>query len=323
MGKTTKQKETHIKTSHPDVFAIVQPPGSFDPLKASNKMLNKYGFPVRPTVPKLYEAWHRHVTRPSKRIIPDIIETEIRHKHRHINTDNQIFNWPVNSSSWSGAVILDPSNPWRAPSAAITGQWTLPFPTCNLMNPGPYYCSQWVGFDGWNNDDVFQCGTETDIICPGSSDAYFWFERYPDTTQRVGQLSISSGEIAFVTAFVNPGNNYFFKFENITRQTSITLQIFPPPGYSLFGNSCEWIVERPIINQNYTNLTNYGNILISGESWYNNPTGVIYFPGVPTTGTLLEVSMIESGNIISQSAIVGAGSNSKVSCNYVPNGATV
>jgi hypothetical protein len=85
--------------------------------------------------------------------------------------------------------------------------------------------------------------------------------------------------------------------ENLTAQKSVSLAMQPPPGTKLLGNSIEWIVERPTIdNKVLSELTNFvlnpwsdvGAVVLSGDK--RDP--MIYLPNAaPASATIYHLSM--------------------------------
>jgi hypothetical protein len=61
-----------------------------------------------------------------------------------------------------------------------------------------------------------------------------------------------------VSVFIAADGSKQLSIENLTTRKSVALAIKPPPGTELVGNSIEWIVERPTINNAaFSKLTNY------------------------------------------------------------------
>jgi hypothetical protein len=313
-----------IKTALPDIRAFTTISEQFDPLLATDRELMSVGLPVRPPggeSSRVFENWRRRVMRRSERIVPELVVTDRYHgpakNIRKHPSPNAVLT--ATSTNWSGSVAVDATNPWRGDVACIDGEWVVPAASCSGVPGGQYYSSQWVGLDGWNSPDVFQCGVESDIGCPGSPTCYFWIEWYPNPSIRIGNLPISPGEVASVVCIVNPGGMHLFTLENMNASKSVTVQIQPPPNTRIIGNCAEWIVERPSINGQISTLANYNQVLFSGAAWFNygqgTPSFPYAFPGAATsTGDLILVSMTENGSIASSPTIVGSGQNSKLLC---------
>jgi len=182
----------------------------------------------------------------------------------------------------------------------------VPKPTSGCESGTDKYSSaNWVGIDGAFSNDVLQAGTETDLDCAAVANCYAWIEWYPNSEIRVTNLVISPGDLMSVSVFIAADASKHLSIENLTTRKSVALAMTPPRGTELVGNSIEWIVERPTINNAaLSKLTNY--LLnpwtdIGGVTLPRRPgVPVAYLPnGAPASATIYRLWMSDGTNQLS------------------------
>jgi hypothetical protein len=274
-------------------FVYDPPPPGFNPFMASDEDLRVWGFPPRPDPAEAvrYSFWERLVT--VKRITPKFTLTNIYHGPAQIASLGEVRAGATNATStnWSGYVISGANGLFTPNNSYVYSGWFVPaaHQAVGICNTTWDYSSQWVGFDGWGSNDVFQAGTEADANC-SSTDYYFWYEWYPagsvKVSQPVGPGDWVTVEVQYTTA--SPHGTAFLS--NGTSGTAFSFN--PPSGTTYVGNSAEWIVERPTVNGSLPDLANYFFDLFN-----NNPqayNGHSYSPGgpIPPGGAIYAVDMI-------------------------------
>jgi hypothetical protein len=96
-------------------------------------------------------------------------------------------------------------------------------------------------------------------------------------------------------------------FSNESASIAVSIKFSAPPGFSLIGNSAEWIVERPAMNGELSNLTNYVQEFLTAAQ-ATDMQGNSYFPGVAAAGVPAAeaIEMLDNNNkVISIPALLG------------------
>jgi hypothetical protein len=309
VAQTQTAAPAALETQVPGVAAFARPPASFNPLTASDAELDRYGFPPRPSRKlgtSLLARWERRVMSQT-RIVPLLQQTNTFHAPvrgiKQIKTTDGTGE--ANSENWSGYAIVDSSNPFAKPGAQVEAQYVVPKPVSGCESGSETYSSaNWVGIDGAFSNDVLQAGTETDLDCAAGASYYAWIEWFPNSEIRVTNLVISPGDLMSVSVFVAADASKHLSIENLTTRKSVSLAMTPPSGTELVGNSIEWILERPTINNAaLSKLTNY--LLnpwtdIGGVTLPQSGIPVTYLPNaVPASATIYRLWMSDGTNQLS------------------------
>lgn len=297
-----------IETPISGVSAFARPPANFDPHTATDAELDHYGFPPRPSAePGMMAHWERRMVNQTQ-IVPQFLQTNKFHGPvrtiKPIRTISGVIE--ANSANWSGYVITDASNPFVKPRSQIEARFIVPKAASGCASKSDTYSSaNWVGIDGAFSNDVFQAGTETDLNCASGPDYYAWIEWFPNSEIRVTNLAVSPGDAMSVSVFVGREGRKHVSIENLSTRKSVSLAMTPPHGTDLVGNSIEWIVERPTINNTaLSKLTNY--VLnpwtdISGVAFPRLPgPPVLYLPNeAPASATIYRLWMNDGTDQVS------------------------
>ena len=300
---------TIVSVSPTGVRVVTAPPAGFDPMTASPAAKAQYSIPPAPDstiAPEAYREWQRAVAGPKKQVAPVLSQMNISNGPARIvgaaapsTTTEKVRS--VTSSNWSGTSIVNNKNPFKV--EAIIAEFVVPtarqaFGACT----GAWtYSSQWPGIDGNGSSDVLQAGVEVDAYCNGGTTASFysaWVEWFPFNEIRVSSPSVSPGDLIFVEVWnTSPINGYVF-FKNFSTQELVTYQLTAPLGTTLRGNSIEWIVERPSINNSLAVLTNYIDVpWPHGVAWnYSARKPTYYYQGKsPSSGSFYLMTMVDDG----------------------------
>ena len=304
------QPSPTIDTAVSGVSAFVSPPSNFDPLTATDAELDQYGFAPRPSADlgeAVMKSWQHRATLQT-RLVPQLQLSNKFHSPARITNPIKTTSGVIEGSSenWSGYVITDPANPFVKPRSQIEARFIVPkaAPGC-ASKADTYSSANWVGIDGAFSNDVFQAGTETDLNCDSGPTSYAWIEWFPNSEIRVTNLEVAPGDAMSISAFIGLDNRKHLTIDNLTTRKSVSLAMTPPPGTNLVGNSIEWIVERPTLNNvALSKLTNY--VLnpwtdISGVSFEHLPgPPTIYLPNAaPASATIYRLWMKEGADQIS------------------------
>jgi hypothetical protein len=305
------------------IFAPAPPPG-FDPLGATNEERAYYGYPPAPDKSHTaeYAAWARMV-RADKRRITDLTvhATNLRH---NVGMGVQTSNGTATSTSWSGYAVAAADGTYQGTSdgfdSVVFGEWVVPAVSApkNCSN-GPFYASQWIGFDGLGSlypggsgsTDVLQAGTEI-VVLQGAGGAcltpYYqaWYEWYTlgctgGTPCNASTLSVtvSPGDVVFAEVWYTPAapNGHVY-FVNYTTGSSQSVPFNQPAGspagdpYNQYrGDSAEWVVEAPSIDGVVQNLANYVAVPMTDAFGQGN-TGAFNLSSSPSGSTILPIYLI-------------------------------
>ena len=251
VGKAYKPREVRLFKS---------PPEGFDPLVASDRELQIYGFPNRPEVeshPELNEYWKLmmsppiSVSQPSFGVMPDLHPA-----------GRQAALAPTSGDGWSGSAVQAHGDPFYF----VAGQWTIPnivippgadVPSWPILDAGTICgCAEWVGIDGWNGNSsaIVQAGTtQAWIASPGlfsidlSLETWAWFEWYPHKSVLITDLRASPGDVMSCVICVHTPTEVGVYMKNwTTGQYKPYIQKKPSDAEPLVGNTAEWVLENPV-----------------------------------------------------------------------------
>ncbi|HEY1837875.1 MAG TPA: G1 family glutamic endopeptidase [Rhizomicrobium sp.] len=294
----------------PYAQVALTPPAHFNPVTASDAQLDAYGFPPRPDprkAPGAYAQWERVVTRPVTRIVPQLQATKI------VNGPEKLATHGVPSASgavtgstsgnWSGYVVSDNTDPFKAAKTYIFATFTVPvaqqaFGKCSTASVNS---SEWVGIDGSGSSDVLQAGIRADATCKSKKTTAtyaVWYEWFPQNEIDIKNFTIHPGDLLYVYVWnTSPTGGHYYIADETTGVAS-SLAFNAPSGTQLKGNSAEWIVERPSINGKEATLTNYVY-----QAWLAChvllANGTLYSPGDVHAGTSESLTMTDAGTNVS------------------------
>ncbi len=162
----------------------------------------------------------------------------------------------ISSLSWAGYITTKNANP-QFEVVGISSSWTVP--TLN-DTAATGYSSAWIGIGGQLDKTLIQAGTEQDVV-NGQENYYAWYELLPSFAIQLRTLTVSPGDTIVASInLVNPGTNQW----SIQISDTTTGQTFGRDVlYNSTRSSGEWIVERPTINGQVSQLSNFGNTTFS------------------------------------------------------------
>ncbi len=290
------------------VFLFEPPPPEFKPLMASDVELEQHGFPPRPSEPERYARWKRMAT--ARFITPELKPIAVHHalpKNRKIvsSAGNAITS---TSDNWSGYIFAVPDLTFALNNSMIYAEWTVP---AVMQAPGvctstAVMAAQWVGFDGLTaGEDLLQAGTEGDATCvkprrhPITTATYYaWFEWLPGSAYQLTNFPVGPGNAVQVSVWFTTAEPFGHAvFINLSTDQGTLIGFNPPSGTNYFGNSAEWILERPCLTvvdgtcTDFANLANYGFFAFDSAFAFN--TQVSYLPGTtPAGATSEQITMV-------------------------------
>jgi hypothetical protein len=148
------------------------------------------------------------------------------------------------SSNWSGYAVTGSTY------GSATAKWTVPAVAASRKAT---YSSDWVGIDGYNNNDLIQTGTESDYY-NGSPHYYAWWEILPAAETVIPSIAVSPGDRMSATITKGSGSSWTITISDVSRNQSFsTVQTYTGP-----QTSAEWIEEAPTVGGRVAPLANYG-----------------------------------------------------------------
>jgi hypothetical protein len=258
------EQSNELPTNLPGIRTIAAPPEGFDALTATDADLAYYGFPPRPNDNSGdYASWAKAMAASKELIVPVLEQTNIYHgpsRKAPSPTANAL-----GSYNWSGALHTNSVKSYGKSSYDFVYS-DVTVPTAKQADgkcTGSWdYASAWVGIDGDGSNDVLQDGIEFDAYCHKGKKASFyspWFEWFPLSEVRVGNLPIAAGEEYFMEIWSTAKTVGHAMLVNETKKKGVLIVFDAPKGTKLVGNSAEWITERPDVNGALATLTNYGS----------------------------------------------------------------
>jgi hypothetical protein len=244
----------------------------------SQEELLQRGYPLRPdsqTAPAAFSAWMKAVSQPAT-YVP---ERTVLHSDR-VHGVRQLANGTATSNNWSGFAahrqwiftgrLTPPFARLTAPFDWVTGLWYIPSVTGeeNVQD----YSSFWIGLDGDGTSDVIQDGTSQDVFTFdflfGSwtfTNYYPWTEWFPLGEQQISNFTVNPGDEIFSEVWVGNAGSAptptgafgICLFEDLSTSTYTMVYIPVPSGVTFIGDSAEWIMERPTVNNSLPDLSNY------------------------------------------------------------------
>lgn len=155
------------------------------------------------------------------------------------------------STNWSGYALLGKFH-------EVKGTFTIP--PCY----GAGFGSEWVGIDGYNNDDLIQAGV-SEVDAPGDGCQYSaWWEILPASSVSINWMNVRPGDqIRVSVTHLPPDMNggigpWAWSVSILDLATGQEFdQIF---NYNGPAKSAEWIVEAPQVDGNVGDIVPYQEV---------------------------------------------------------------
>lgn len=335
------------------VKAIAGPPAGFNVLKATAKERADNKVPPMPNkgaYPLAYAQWESAVAiplsrtdRPTRRVAEVLRTTERKHGPakgltkvsgsganagrisglvpRFGATNGTTNNvQTATSTNWSGPVDVIASKPFATGSVSMVVTVPAAHQPLNTCTGDWLYSSAWPGIDGWDNNDVFQAGIDADSYCSGGTTATHysaWIEWFPDYSTEVDTPSLNPGDMVYIQVWNDtPAHGYAYFYNYATGVVGF-YELNAPSGTTLVGNSAEWIVEAPTVDNNQSALMNYVYMAMPfGVAWnYTAQNPTYYWMGIDPAainpavgGTAYICSMVDqNNNVISTPYVENVG----------------
>jgi hypothetical protein len=256
----------------PGATTIDAPPAGFDPINASDQDLQFHGFPPRPNQaadPDAYAAWAKAMNASKTRVVPQLVQTGILHGSPDTHQNG-------NATTVQNALV-PPGTPENGPVTTTdkTGYYVQSGAT-SYGSSSYYYIESYFDVPGVQqrsgcSGQKFRCRLgrprrfgspgahgrrrdSTPTAPPALSYNSAWYEWYPYGAVRIAGFPVAPGDSIFVEVWhTSPTQGYAYLVNSNTNQY-VVVAFKAYPGYSLRGNSAEWIVQDPGA------LINFGSI---------------------------------------------------------------
>jgi len=287
--------------SSPEVLSRIQtyeaPPEGFNPQSAAANLLERYGFPRRPSAekePQLMRLWRRAFARAPrlKMIKAELAVDPIMSRRDPLRNRDPIgkLEPDFSPSGWGGVIVPTASlgfSPYE-PANTVFAEWVVPevFPVAGDPSTS-LTVGFWVGLDGSDPSsyELLQAGTAATIT--GNNVNYWaWTEwytsQYKDPAVQVTNFAIQPGDlVSFLVCSAQP-NQGFVSMMNYRTQQATSVGITARPGITSVGARAEWIVEgisadlpdfAPAVFTNITAGTQHHSFSLSPDGSITNITG--------------------------------------------------
>jgi len=160
----------------------------------------------------------------------------------------------VFSLSWAGYAVSSTQLAPQPLVLGVNGSWTVPKISASVSDT---YSAVWIGVGGQSDSTLIQCGTEHDFV--GGREQYsVWYEMLPADAENVNSISVSPGDKmkASITLADSATNTWSIAIDNLSSGQGFRRNFV----YNSSRLSAEWIVERPLVNNQVTSLADFGSI---------------------------------------------------------------
>lgn len=256
-GSTSERFESSIRFS--GSATCPSPPAGWDPATASAQELRFYGLPLlRASSGPIYRQWLDAMRHAKQRICGGEVQGPT-HPDGY-RSDN--VSGGTNGDFWSGYAVTSGGYNWTSAG------WNV---SCYSGTSSSQRTIEWVGIGGYNSNDLWQAGTETD-----HAEGYrLWYEAASSLTSNLiyAGPAVACGNSIWVEVDYNysVSRKAYLDMENYSNgQYWATTKSFQPS-----NNSAEWIVERPSCptgNYAYAPFTNvnWTDAVAASTSYYND-----------------------------------------------------
>ncbi len=252
------------------------PPPDFDPTSATERMMEEYGLPTRPSADKVesLDFWTLLFSAPLRFIKPEFDHEVLPPKVATFSIENQQRGRPSprielsnrdrfdKSRNWSG-LYLKASKPDRFSS--VGAAWTVPtvdVPAVPPINPAPgdpardeYRSSVWIGLNGtraYPHVTIPQIGTWQRLkevngqkVIDNAAWWQWWSRDEVTPIVKFANFPVTAGDLILSGLCVVSSDEVVFFIKNQTTGDFTWVLVQAPSQGEPLGMTAEWIVERP------------------------------------------------------------------------------
>ncbi len=160
----------------------------------------------------------------------------------------------VISLGWSGYVVASDFGAPQPEVVGINASWIVPRVGASVFDS---FSAAWIGIGGQFDKTLIQAGTEHDFV--GDQEFYYvWYELLPSNAVRITTINLFPGDkvSASITLANSDANEWIIQIYDRTTGQEFNEHFF----YNSSRTSAEWIIERPMVNNQISTLANFGNI---------------------------------------------------------------
>jgi hypothetical protein len=211
----------------------------------------------------------------------------------------------VVSLSWAGYVVASSFSSPQPDILAVNASWIIPHVNTSSTDT---FSSAWIGIGGQFDKSLIQVGTEHNYDSTAGQVVYtVWYELLPAYAVNIPMNLSESDVVTASIRLANPDTNEWnIQFNDLTNGESFN-NIFV---YNSTRLSAEWIIERPTLNNQISNLANFGLISFTGSyvdmNHEVNSLGKLHYAKVDMTNR-------QNTQLTSVSSITAAGTSFNVS----------
>lgn len=169
------------------------------------------------------------------------------------------------SLDWAGYVVAS-NNLFPLPSvAAVNGSWIVPKVETTPLNS---FSAAWIGIGGQMDTTLIQAGSEQDSIS-GQAVYSLWYELLPNDAITIPNVKVLPGDqiSASIQLLDSKTNTWLVNVADLTAGTCFSQNCTAQSlDYNSSRLTAEWIIERPTVNNQISDLSNFGTILFNNIS---------------------------------------------------------
>jgi len=162
------------------------------------------------------------------------------------------------SLGWSGYVVTSDVLLEQPVVIGVNGSWTVPSVAASTVNK---YSSVWIGIGGHTDQTLIQCGTEHDSV-NGQTHYSVWYELLPEYSIPIQEITVQPGDniTAAISLVDSDLNQWLIEIKNLSNKQSWSRTFV----YNSSRLSAEWVVERPQLKEELTELADFGSVTFTG-----------------------------------------------------------
>ena len=195
---------------------------------------------------------------------------------------------------------------------SVSGEWSVPNTFAEGVQGTPSHTSQWIGIDGDGSPNVVQAGSATDAKAGLGGSTHLWYEWTPQPSVKITNIGANPGDVIYGLICAPAPTTATISLVNMTNGTMTTFSVHPPAtGTALVGNSAEWVVEAPLINNVQSVPGHFGVVFFDNA-----------FAGTAANASLDGgqaddlISMVQNGVTLSVPRELGSGA---LKCTHQPS----
>jgi hypothetical protein len=238
-----------------------------------------------------------------------------------VTADSEPYKGRIPFYNYSGYLVFPAANSGNS-YTHVEAQWDVPAVTSSTGDD--QYTSSWVGLGSGKGEDssgeqylLDQAGTLQSVV-DGEKTYFFFWELFPEDNEQlsppdgVSLPAVSPGNAVEVDVIHNSANTSEFFLENLTTDQGTSFIVDFEGGYAEGGGQAEFIMERPIIGNQYSQLADFGTLTFRNMYVVNENDGT-YYPGELTreqaymTNCLVTSTLASPNNLVNGTAADNSG----------------